>query len=546
MVKVLIVDDEAIVRIGLKSMIDWESHGFQLIGEANDGRRALEIFRQNQPEIVITDLKMPVMDGLQLIRRLKELSAHCRVIVLSSYDDFSLVKEAMKLGAVDYLLKLEMEPDQLLEALVGFREAILQERAEQTEQAQIDQELQTNISVLRRVFLRDMLCNNDCCGEKLRQGLTRLGIHLNPKRIYCLVLRIGNAYRLEEMNTEVNDSTQNAILNICEEVIGDDHLGYCFPMKEAEFVLLLSPKRASEKMEDIIADCRKLLTILEQYLGLTVVIGIGDEAKSFDDLRLAYQQANEAIQYRFFKENDQIILWPKVKSFPSPRDTYSVLHYRYQIEKAFAQDQVDDLCSCLDLIINDFEQLHLSQEACCHGALELLSIICELVDRYGLKPEEILTSSYQTYQELLQMVNLSQVLAWLQKLKKDLTHFLQTEEARNYPRVIAEAKRYIREHYTEQISLPEVAATVGLTPSYFSTVFKEHLGMSFSAYLTVVRIERAKELLKDTHYRVYEISHMVGYSNQYYFNRLFKKMVGVTPLDFRKSKISTTKRNKLP
>lgn len=535
MLKVMIVDDEAIVRIGLKSMIDWESHGFQLIGEANDGQRALDLFRNSKPDLVITDLKMPVMDGLQLMRELNELDAKCRVIVLSSYDDFSLVKEAMKLGAADYLLKLEMEPDQLVEVLTVFKNEILQEREEKTQQAQIDEEFHTNLSTLRRVFLMEMLGSDDLSGKKLEQGLERLEIHLAPSKVYCLVLKIGDAYRLENMSTDETNSTANAILSICEEVVSDDYVNYCFQKKETEFVLLLSPKRSSGTMEDTITACQRILTFLEQYLGLMAVIGIGDEAKSYNGIRPAYRQAKQAIQYRFFKEYDRIILWEKVKTLPAPLATYSVHQYRDQLEKAFRQNQAAELTSLLEAISNDFRELHLSQEACCHGALELLSMISEIVDRKGLQPEKILTSSYQTYRELLQMVNLSQVLAWLEELKKDLTQFVKAEETKNYPRVIGEAKRYIREHYAEQVSLPEVAATVGLTPSYFSTVFKEHLGMSYSEYLTLVRLERAKELLKDTYYRVYEISHMVGYANQYYFNRLFKKVVGLTPLDYRKN-----------
>jgi two-component system response regulator YesN len=536
MVKVMIVDDEAIVRIGLKSMIDWENHGFQLVGEANDGQKALDLFRKSKPDLVITDLKMPVMDGLELIRRLNELNAKCRVVVLSSYDDYALVREAMKLGAVDYLLKLEMEPDQLLEVLASFKEEILQERAERRQQAQIDEEIQTNISTLRRVFLEEILCNEKLCGEKLQQGLARLGICLDPDQVYCLVFRIGNAYRLDNMGADQAKSTVNAIMSICEEVTGDDYWGYCFQIKEDEFVLLLSPKKPSARIEGVITACQRLLTILEQYLGLKAVIGIGDVAISYDGIRTAYRQANEAIQYRFFKENDQIILWKRVEHLPPPRETYSVLQYRDRIEQTFLQAQVEELCSVFDAIINDFKELHLSQEACSHGALELLSMLCEIIDRKGLSPEEVLTSSYQTYRELLHMVNLSQVLGWLSELKKDLALFIQGEEGNNYPRVIGEAKRYIREHYAEEVTLAEVAAVVGLTPSYFSTVFKEHTGMSYSEYLTWVRLERAKELLKETHYHVYEIGQMVGYTNQYYFNRLFKKITGLTPLDYRKQK----------
>ncbi|NLJ75605.1 MAG: response regulator, partial [Firmicutes bacterium] len=158
MLKVLIVDDEAIVRIGLKSMIDWEEHGFELIGEANDGRRALELYKEHKPDIVITDLKMPVLDGLGLIQQIKELPFPCRIIVLSSYDDFALVRQAMKLGAADYLLKLEMEPAELLKILAGFRHEILQEKETQFRQAQIEQEVKTNLSTLRRAFLKETFC----------------------------------------------------------------------------------------------------------------------------------------------------------------------------------------------------------------------------------------------------------------------------------------------------------------------------------------------------------------------------------------------------
>lgn len=152
--RVLIVDDEALVRVGLKSMINWESYGFELIGEASDGRIALEMAKNTPPDILITDLKMPVLDGLELIRRVKKDYPNCKVIVLSSYDDFSLVREAMKLGAADYLLKLEVEPAQLINTLRGLKDDIVQER-------HYRQETQTNLGVLRRDFLCHALCSHE-------------------------------------------------------------------------------------------------------------------------------------------------------------------------------------------------------------------------------------------------------------------------------------------------------------------------------------------------------------------------------------------------
>ncbi|NLM55669.1 MAG: response regulator, partial [Firmicutes bacterium] len=138
MLKVLIVDDEAIVRVGLKSMIDWQAHGFELVGEARDGRGALEMIAAYRPDVVITDLRMPVLDGLELLRAINQRQYQCRVVVLSSYDDFELVREAMKLGAVDYLLKLEVEPEQLIKVLEAFRSDISEEQVAASRKAQID------------------------------------------------------------------------------------------------------------------------------------------------------------------------------------------------------------------------------------------------------------------------------------------------------------------------------------------------------------------------------------------------------------------------
>lgn len=539
MLKVLIVDDEAIVRIGLKSMIDWEEHGFELIGEANDGRRALELYKEHKPDIVITDLKMPVLDGLGLIQQIKELPFPCRIIVLSSYDDFALVRQAMKLGAADYLLKLEMEPAELLKILAGFRHEILQEKETQFRQAQIEQEVKTNLSTLRRAFLKETFCSAEFSPERFKEGLERLEIKLNPNHIYCLVLQIGSSYWMENMNAEEINSRQSAIITVCEEVICSNNFGCCFQTKEREFVILLSPKKDPVTVNHIVSDCRNLVQILQQYLGVTAVMGIGSRASCIDQIPCAYAEAREAVKYRFFKETEQIIQWSQVQSLPSPKAAYSVLPYRSQLEKAFFYRQVSEICICLDSISRELAEIGLAPEAACSGALELCSIIHELIEREQLQPEDILTASHHSYGELLHMANWDELLNWLQKLKEDLIAFIQAEEEKE-SWIISEAKRFIQEHYDEEISLTEVANSVGLTPSYFSTVFKEHVGTTYSDYLTTIRIEKAKQLLRSTAYRVYEISHMVGYENHYYFNRLFKKIVGLTPLDYRKSKIDAT------
>lgn len=530
--RVLIVDDEALVRVGLKSMINWESYGFELIGEASDGRIALEMAKNTPPDILITDLKMPVLDGLELIRRVKKDYPNCKIIVLSSYDDFSLVREAMKLGAADYLLKLEVEPAQLINTLRGLKDDIVQER-------HYRQETQTNLGVLRRDFLCHALCSHESNEADFLDSQAKLGIRFALDPIYCLVLRVGNTYRLENMGAEEVNTTNSAIINLCEEIISDDYIGYAFYTKRREFVLLLSPKKEWVTVELIINTCEKLIEMLKQYLDLTAVIGVGQGNQKLSGLKLAFREASKAIQYRFFEGNERIILWDDVRIFPTPKDSYSLIPIKSKLEQALMYLRSDELHSCLESLSQDLQSSLLSQEAVCHTLLELLTMVCEIIEQHQLKANEVLTDSYCTYYELFHLENLGEVQSWLLSLEKDLTNFITAEKAKNYPNIITQAKQYIKENYTQDISLPEVSAVVSLTPSYFSTVFKQQVGISFSEYLTQHRLTKAKELLMFTDKKVYEISHMVGYPNHYYFNRLFKRVVGLTPLDYRKSQKST-------
>lgn len=538
MLKVLIVDDEAIVRVGLKSMIDWEAHGFELIGEAKDGRSALEMIQAHYPDVVITDLKMPVMDGLALIRAIKERRYQCRVVVLSSYDDFELVREAMKLGALDYLLKLEVEPEQLLKVLEAFRDEILKEQEAASRQAQIDDAIKTSLSTVRQAFLKELICGISDLNQVL-EGIERLDIALNPAHMYCLALWVGHGPDLIKRSAQEISTRITAIISVCEEVICDDNIGYAFSNTEQEYIVLLSPRRGAASVAKIVHDCTRLVTMLEQYLGVSATIGVSEKLGHWGEISQGYAQAAACLKYRFCSSLGNIILWNQIADCPPLQESYSILPYRPKLEKAFAHRQVDELKECLAEIRRDFAELCLTPEAACGAAVELYSVLCETIDRDHLAIEQVLRTSQVSYQELLHTPNFQELAGWLQELHDELLNFVQGSQD-DYPWIIAEAKRFIHDHYDQEISLGEVAAQVGLTPSYFSTLFKERVGTAYSDYLTNLRITKAKELLRTTSYRVYEISHMVGYPNQYYFNRLFKKIVGMTPLDYRRSKKTTT------
>jgi len=534
MLKVLIVDDEAIVRVGLKSMIDWQAHGFELVGEARDGRGALEMIAAYRPDVVITDLRMPVLDGLELLRAINQRQYQCRVVVLSSYDDFELVREAMKLGAVDYLLKLEVEPEQLIKVLEAFRSDISEEQVAASRKAQIDDAIKSSLGAVRQAFLKELICGVPHL-DQVWETVERLSIELNPAHMHCLALWVGHGPEFFKRSPQEISSRLTAIISVCDEVIGDDNIGYSFSNTEQEFVILLSQKRDSAPIAKIVRDCGRLAAMLEQYLGVSVTIGVSEKLASWQEIPQGYAQAAACLNYRFCRELGQIILWKQVESRPPLQESCSILPYRSRLENAFTHRQLEALRDCLAEIERDLAERYLTPDAACGAAVELYSVLCETIDRDHLSVEQVLRTSRVSYQELLHLPNYHGLTSWLQKLQNDLLTFVQESEG-DSPWIIAEAKRFIHDHYDQEISLGEVAARVGITPSYLSTLFKEHMGIAYSDYLTNLRIAKAKELLQNTSYRVYEISRMVGYPNHYYFNRLFKKAVGMTPLDYRRSK----------
>lgn len=238
--RILIADDDTMVRIGLKTVINWEENGFVLVGEAANGLEAMQLVQEKKPDIVITDIKMPGMDGIELIRQLRQQSTPPEILVLSSYDEFELVKQALKLGARDYLLKLNLNPEELLHSL----RAIAAENAAASPLFSGDDE--KSRALLRQNFLWDVVSNYYMNGQQLEQSMRELEIHLEGRPVYCMVIKVGEVYRFEEATAEEIQTLRISVVNITEEIVSDVCCGYCFSGRTGEFdVLLTAPAPAS-------------------------------------------------------------------------------------------------------------------------------------------------------------------------------------------------------------------------------------------------------------------------------------------------------------
>lgn len=535
--KILIVDDEMVIRLGLKSLIDWEEKGYKLVGEASDGKKALEAIVEKQPDIVITDIKMPVMDGIELIREAKKLSRPPRFIVLSSYNDFELVRDAMKLGAQEYMLKLEMEPESLIKLLEGVREKIEEEGQQKEKNLQINTQIRKNIPVIRKKLLRDIACGAYLMEKDFEDSREFLDISLDMDHLCCLVMRAEEIYKFEAMAEGDIDLLDFSIINITEEILSDNFTGHCFEVRKGEYCAVFSPREAGPAWFDdrSYADmARRIAEMLYKYLNITVAVGIGERDRGVKGIRQSCLQAQKALEYRFFQADGKIVLWKEIKSLAKPSgDEYSVLSHKERLHSAMDFHDEKELHRFFKSMGEDMARARLSQSAACNVGLELFYMISEFFEKYQVNIRKILKTSYRTYQQLTYIGSFSQLCDWMKQVEEELTEYIREEARADYPRIIAKAKKYIEEYFNQDISLKEVADSVNLNPSYFSTLFMQNTGVSYTEHLTKIRIEKAKALLKDTDYKVYEIAEMIGYQNVTYFNRTFKKITGVTPVEYK-------------
>ena len=287
--RILIADDDTMVRIGLKTVINWEENGFVLVGEAANGLEAMQLVQEKKPDIVITDIKMPGMDGIELIRQLRQQSTPPEILVLSSYDEFELVKQALKLGARDYLLKLNLNPEELLHSL----RAIAAENTAASPLFSGDDE--KSRALLRQNFLWDVVSNYYMNGQQLEQSMRELEIHLEGRPVYCMVIKVGEVYRFEEATAEEIQTLRISVVNITEEIVSDVCCGYCFSGRTGEFdVLLTAPVSAPD--EAVLRLAKRLRKMLHEYLELSCTVLVGSSMQPGGaGIKEAFWRANAAV-----------------------------------------------------------------------------------------------------------------------------------------------------------------------------------------------------------------------------------------------------------
>lgn len=517
-----------LARVGIKSLISWEDHGFTVIGEAENGKQAYDFYMDNHIDIIITDIKMPVLNGIELIRKIRAQNDHIKFIVLSSFNDFEYVKEALKSGASDYLIKLEVQPKELLEQL---KKIALTFKSEDALEAQLNKKQHTSIkekSFLKEKFFRDLLYGWIRTNYEYEKRLSELDIDLPCGNVICLMfytdsMKIYERYKEEEIHV-----LNYAILNLLNEIVSEYKYTFAMSTKTKQFIIIQYSEEGTEE-EDTIKRAHQLANTIKaaikQYLNLSICVSISQPVLTFNQITEAYKQLHAIHKYQI-SVNEEIMHY---QDFCKMNQNIDIGGLDIDLQK------LEDALRLYDDIEVEKELVHVRQtvEESASVSVEILKGYCSTIV-YLLSSRKAKNASVWMTQQLKwidKMVGKSDFLDWMTYIQKEWTK--EQRDLSENSRVVTAAQRLLQANYATDITLESVANHLNLSPSYLSNLFKKETGEKFIDYLTRIRISQSKIHLRVQDYKIYEVGQMVGYDNEYYFSRVFKKHTGLSPRQYR-------------
>ena len=535
-IKVFLVEDEMVIRRGIKNSIDWEKEGYIFCGEASDGELAYPMIIKEKPDILITDIRMPFMDGLELCKLVKKELPNIKILILSGYDEFDYAKEAIRLGVTESLLK-PISSGKLLEALNGVSESIRREKEDKDLVRKYMEEMRENTEHEKQKFFEQMIAGNLSMADALETG-KKYEMSLSAGMYNLLLFR----FTLGEENRksgELLGEAEYAIEKLTER------LEYVFEFQRGvegwAFLLMAdNEEQMSERVKELSKDLEEILKndSTTAYGG-----GIGQPVARLRELEESFREAERALAARFTMELNRIISVDDIRMAQNvdTLDDIEITSFgeiektRTMLEKFLNNGVEDEIDEFVDVYINELPEENLKsvlmRQYIIMDAYIVMMSFCEKIE--GIEGEmqaqsEELKNSMKTIQTVEEIKN------YIRMLLKKIIGVRDTISGRRYSDIIEIAKDQIRKTYmSDEISLNTVAAEVGMSPSYFSSIFSKEMGKTFVEYLTEIRMDRAKELLMCSSMKTSEIGYEVGYKDPHYFSYIFKKTQNCTPKEFR-------------
>ncbi len=539
MLKVLIVDDDIFVYTNLKELIQWENEGFVLCNVALSGIGAIDIIQKEHPEIVITDINMPGMSGVTLIKLIQEQYPQIKVIALSAYDDFEYVKQSLKMGAADYILKHTLTAEVLLNVLNSLRETINGKKQEDETNQRLEEQIQTGKQVLRQNFIRQLIQGGSREATDIERKLSELNLDLGLRNLMVVAGEVDDYAILKTKFTadEINN-LMKSLVDMSSEILKDSVKSIISILEEGKFVVIFSFDDLHSNQSiynQVFTTLMRIKTTIKRYLNITACFGLDGICNHISNIGQYYLKAEQLLTRRFYEGKDRIFHDPSVtRTETNPtilgiKEEKNILQYIKSLER-------DQLKTCINDIFERIQQYQPGLSSTKMMFITLINIANKIIRDSSIDSSVIYGDVSDPYEHIKQFGTISDVKDWILALYERTINALELFCLNpKYDGVTKKAIEYIYKNYQTDLSLNDIAIHVGVNSSYLSRKFKQDCGKSVIEYLNTIRIEQSKMLMENGHQKVKEIADEVGFNNYNYFFKVFKDSQGMTPLEYEKS-----------
>lgn len=541
MYQVLLVDDEPLILTGIQSMINWEDYDCVITDKASNGKQALEKMEKSMPDIVITDIKMPVMTGIEFMQECRDRGYDTVFILLTNLEEFSLAKSALALGAADYLVKMEMTQEMMGNSLKRATEMCNQKRI-LTDKIPHREFHPKDVKQTATGFFRDILEKAGNLSDEFRKKWQEPVEKMELEQLYENgVLMWIRPYKDRDLFENVSEDDRKEMLDyaqsLMEQFMNRIHSGCCTLVWKRMGILAILP--GQNRTEKYYRDTgKKICNILEDYFGCQTLVAISAPMEDiWGGSKRALSQIKKIQEFYYYHSNEPVVLVSDVEAHfweerHARHDTFDISFLKKDLRQALVQQDKEKVNSVFGELSALFTEFHPAREQVVNACANLYYFFLSYVEEDALIKEEMPYPSV-VMEILLECFTLKAHTRWLLKFGSWVGNTMENfHRGSKTDKIVEAAKEYVRENYGEKLTLAAIASKIGISQGYLSSVFKKQTGGNLNDYINQMKIEKAKELLEKHEYMMYEISDMLGFENPYYFSKVFKKLTGITPSEY--------------
>lgn len=532
MYKVLLVDDEALIREAISENIRWEEMGFSLMGVCENGKQAMEAIRKEQPDLLLTDINMPFVDGMELTKFVYENYPEMKVIIISGFDEFEYAKNAVKYQVLEYILK-PVTPTEFSETLLRVKKILDEKKESRRNMKKIRNAYVSNLPALQGRYLHRLL-NGTADYTRMSEKQEELKLRLEAGCYNTALVEGDSLEPFTKQYANVKDELALfAIYNITSEIVTEKGDGIVFQAMDEKTVILFMGDEKEELKTRIKQILPEIRSAIGKFLKIQATVAVGKTVSCVEELPDSFTKTKSALEYKFMLGGNQIIWAEEYEEIRNSARYIDIFAWASDIAASIRTNKTEEIVRGTKEFIEQIKNSYVNKNRSFVYVQNLVLSVVNLLELQEEMEEAVYGRERAFTNDIYDCENLDEIAERMTETFLFISEVMSNQRDSYCRRQAMQALDYIEKNYGDRnVSLNSVCTALAMSTSYFSSVFKSYTGETFVEALTKKRIEKAKALLEQGNLRTYEIAGAVGYGDAHYFSAAFKKATGKTPTEY--------------